>query len=113
MMKEINESNKDKKEGDDLITMENYKAHRENLEGYMDQMIEADEAGKEYLDAVEQEEVKVKMRDGVECSMFVYKSERSEAQLIYPKPAYIYAHGGGAWSLAARHVAHNMAWTCM
>ena len=81
MMKEINASNEHKKEGDDLITMENYKAHREELETYMDQMMEADEAGKEYLDCVEKEEVKVKMRDGVELPMFVYTSERSEEQL--------------------------------
>lgn len=67
------------------------------------------EMAKEMVDAMLEKltktEEKVKMRDGVEISMFVYKPKALESQ---DAPCYFYAHGGGAWSLAARHVEANM-----
>jgi predicted acyl esterase len=75
-MSYINEANKEKEPGHDVLTMENYKEKRAEITGEMDGMLEDPgmvEGLKAMLEGCKKEEVMVKMRDGVELPMFVYR----------------------------------------
>ena len=107
-----NQANEGKTLEDKVITMDNYLEKRAEIEGQLDEMLEM---AKEMVDGMlanlDKSEEKVKMRDGVEISMFVYRPKSLESQDA--APCYFYAHGGGAWSLAARHVEANMMQTAL
>ena len=62
-----------------LITMDNYLEHRGGLEGYFDGMIEEskDDIAK-VMEGVTKTEEMVKMRDGVEVGMLVYRPKTLE-----------------------------------
>ena len=63
-----------------LITMDNYLEHRGGLEGYFDTMIEESKAEiDKLLEKVTKTEEMVKMRDGVEVAMIIYRPNTLES----------------------------------